>query len=178
MVGALDGVVFSNWRQIDSIPPESKLLGYGIDFGYSNDPTAIVEVYKYNDKRILNEICYSKGLSNSEIAKYIDTKLPTYCDSAEPKSIDELVKYRVNAYPVRKGNDSINYGVQLMQEQSYLVTKKSVNIINELQKYTWAKDKKTSEALNKPIDKFNHAIDAIRYHEMESLGRNFGITIR
>jgi len=178
MVGALDGVVFSNWRQIDAIPPDAKLLGYGLDFGYSNDPTAIVEIYKYNDKRILNEICYSKGLSNSEISKYIETKLPAYCDSAEPKSIDELIKYRVNAYPVRKGNDSINYGVQLMQEQSYLVTKKSVNIINELQKYTWAKDKKTSEALNKPIDKFNHTVDAIRYHEMESLGRNFGITIR
>lgn len=178
MVGALDGVVFSNWKQIDSVPPEAKLLGYGIDFGYSNDPTAIVEVYKYNDKRILNEICYSKGLSNAEIAKYIDTKLPAYCDSAEPKSIDELSKYRVNAYPVRKGNDSINYGVQLMQEQNYLVTKKSVNVINELQKYTWAKDKKTGDSLNKPIDNFNHAMDAIRYHEMESLGRSFGVEIR
>jgi len=178
MVGALDGVVFSNWKQIDSVPPEAKLLGYGIDFGYSNDPTAIVEVYKYNDKRILNEICYSKGLSNAEIAKYIDTKLPAYCDSAEPKSIDELSKYRVNAYPVRKGNDSINYGVQLMQEQNYLVTKKSINVINELQKYTWAKDKKTGDSLNKPIDNFNHAMDAIRYHEMESLGRSFGVEIR
>jgi len=178
MVGALDGVVFNNWKQIDSVPPEAKLLGYGIDFGYSNDPTAIVEVYKYNDKRILNEICYSKGLSNAEIAKYIDTKLPAYCDSAEPKSIDELSKYRVNAYPVRKGNDSINYGVQLMQEQNYLVTKKSINVINELQKYTWAKDKKTGDSLNKPIDNFNHAMDAIRYHEMESLGRSFGVEIR
>lgn len=178
MVGALDGVVFSNWKQIDSIPQEAKLLGYGIDFGYSNDPTAIVEIYKYDDKRILNEICYSKGLSNSEIAKYIETKLPAYCDSAEPKSIDELAKYRVNAYPVRKGNDSINYGVQLMQEQNYLVTKKSVNVINEFQKYTWAKDKKTGESLNKPIDNFNHAMDAIRYHEMESLGRSFGIDVR
>jgi phage terminase large subunit len=178
MVGALDGVVFSNWKQIESIPTEAKLIGYGLDFGYSNDPTAIIEIYKYNDKRIINEICYSKGLSNSEIAKYIETKLPCYCDSAEPKSIDELIKHRVNAYPVRKGTDSINYGIQLMQEQNYLVTKKSTNVINELQKYTWAKDKKTNESLNKPIDNFNHAVDAIRYHEMESLGRSFGIDIR
>lgn len=174
MVGSLDGVVFDNWKQIDSIPDEARLLGYGLDFGYSNDPTAIVEVYKWNDKRILNEICYSKGLSNVQISRYIDTKLPVYCDSAEPKSIDELVNFKVNAYPVTKGADSINYGIQIMQNENYLVTKKSVNLINELQKYTWAKDKKTGETLNKPIDNFNHSIDAWRYHEMETLGKSIG----
>jgi len=178
LVGSLDGVVFSNWREIETLPSEARLIGYGLDFGYSNDPTAIVEVYKWNDKRILNEICYSKGLSNSQIAKYIETRNPCYCDSAEPKSIDELYKYQVNSYPVTKGADSINYGIQVMQEQNYLVTKKSVNLINELQKYTWDKDKKTNEKLNKPIDKFNHAIDAVRYHEMEALGKSRGVEIR
>lgn len=170
MVGSLDGVVFDNWREINSLPPEARLIGYGLDFGYSNDPTAIVEIYKYNDLRILNEICYNKGLSNSDIAKYITTKDPVYCDSAEPKSIDELKLYKVNAYPVTKGSDSINFGVQTMQKQNYLVTKKSINLINELQKYTWDKDKKTGNKLNKPIEKFNHAIDAVRYHEMETVG--------
>lgn len=170
MIGSLDGVVFDNWQDIESIPKEARLLGYGLDFGYANDPTSIVEVYKWNDKRILNEICYSKGLSNSQIAKYIDTKLPCYCDSAEPKSIDELKMNKVNAIAVTKGSDSINYGIQIMQEQSYLVTKKSINLLNELKKYTWDKDKKTNEKLNKPIDNFNHAIDAVRYHEMENLG--------
>lgn len=178
LVGSLDGVVFENWKTIDSLPPEARLLGYGLDFGYSNDPTSIIEIYKYNEFRILNEICYTKGLSNSQISKYITTNLPCYCDSAEPKSIDELKTYRINARPVTKGSDSINYGVQIIQENNYLVTKSSVNLINELQKYTWQKDKKTNEKLNKPIDNFNHAIDAFRYHEMETLGKKVAFDIR
>jgi len=170
MVGSLDGVVFDNWKQIDTLPPEARLLGYGLDFGYSNDPTSIVEVYTYNGQRLLNEICYQKGLSNAQIAKYITTKAHCYVDSAEPKSRDELISYGVNAFGITKGSDSINFGIQIMQEQTYLVTKKSINLINELQKYTWDKDKKTNQRLNKPIDNFNHAIDAVRYHEMETIG--------
>lgn len=170
LVGSLDGVVFDNWKPIDTIPPDARLIGYGLDFGYTNDPTSIVELYKYNNLRLLNEICYNKGLSNSQISKYITTKLPCYCDSAEPKSIDELKSYGINALPVTKGTDSINFGIQVMQNENYLVTKKSVNLTNELQKYTWAKDKKTGLKLNKPIENFNHAIDAVRYHEMETLG--------
>lgn len=173
MVGSLDGVVFENWKQIDEIPKEARLLGYGLDFGYSNDPTAIVEVWKWNEKRILNEICYKKGLSNKEISKFITTLMPCYCDSAEPKSIAELQDLEINAYPVTKGADSINFGIQIMQEHNYLITKNSINVINEFQKYTWKKNKKTGDKENKPIDKFNHAIDAIRYHEMESIS---GIT--
>lgn len=169
-IGSLEGVIFNNWNTIDTIPNDARLIGYGVDFGYSNDPTAIVEVYKWNDKRILNEICYQKELSNSQIAKLIHTKDSAYCDSAEPKSIAELKALGVRAYPVTKGSDSINYGIQLMQEQNYLVTSKSINLISELRKYAWDKDKRTGEKLNKPIDNYNHAIDAVRYHEMESLG--------
>lgn len=169
-IGNLEGVIFNNWKPIDELPKEARLLGYGLDFGYSNDPTSIVEVYLYNGQRILNEICYQKGLSNSQISKYITTKLPCYCDSAEPKSIDELKNYGVKAYSVTKGSDSINFGIQVMQEQDYLVTSKSVNLIKELRKYAWDKDKKTNEKLNKPIDNYNHAIDAVRYHEMETVG--------
>ena len=170
MIGSLDGVVYSNWSEIDKIPDDARLLGYGLDFGYTNDPTAIIEVYKWNDKRILNEICYSKGLSNAKIAERIPTKLPCYCDSAEPKSIDELKSLKVNAIGVTKGADSINYGIGIVQEENYLVTSSSKNLIDEFQKYTWAKDKKTNEPLNKPIDKYNHAMDALRYHEMEDIG--------
>jgi len=169
-IGNLEGVIFNNWRPIDDLPKEARLLGYGLDFGYSNDPTSIVEVYLYNGQRILNEICYQKGLSNSQISKYITTKLPCYCDSAEPKSIDELKTYGVKAYAVTKGSDSINFGIQVMQEQDYLVTSKSVNLIKELRKYAWDKDKKTNEKLNKPIDNYNHAIDSVRYHEIETVG--------
>lgn len=175
-IGNLEGVIFNNWKTIDTIPNDARLLGYGIDFGYTNDPTAIVEIYKWNEHRIVNEICYNKGLSNSQIAKYINTKLPCYCDSAEPKSIAELRMYGVNAHAVTKGSDSINFGIQIMQEESYLVTSKSLNLINELRKYAWDKDKKTGAKLNKPIDDYNHGIDSWRYHEMETIGlrRNKG----
>ena len=169
-IGTLEGVIFNNWQTIETIPNDARLLGYGLDFGYSNDPTAIVEVYKWNDKRIVNEICYQKELSNSQIAKFITSKLPVYCDSAEPKSIAELTKLGVRAFAVTKGSDSINFGIQTMQSQEYLITKQSTNLINELRKYAWDKDKKTGATLNKPIDMFNHAIDAFRYHEMETVG--------
>jgi phage terminase large subunit len=170
LIGNLEGVIFNNWQIIDTIPNEARLLGYGLDFGYSNDPTAIVEVYKWNDKRIVNEICYQKELSNSQIAKMIPTKMPVYCDSAEPKSIAELTKLGVRAFGVTKGADSINFGIQVMQEQEYLITNQSTNLIKELRKYSWDKDKKTGAKLNKPIDDFNHAIDGFRYHEMETIG--------
>jgi phage terminase large subunit len=169
-IGSLEGVIFNNWQTIDVIPNDARLLGYGLDFGYSNDPTAIVEVYKWNDKRIVNEICYQKELSNSQIAKLIPSKLPVYCDSAEPKSIAELTKLGVRAFGVTKGSDSINFGIQTMQSQKYLITKHSTNLINELRKYAWDKDKKTGAKLNRPIDDFNHAIDSLRYHEMETVG--------
>jgi phage terminase large subunit len=180
-IGSLDGVIFNNWQTIDNIPNEARLIGYGLDFGYSNDPTAIVEVYKWNEQRILNEICYQKELSNSQIAKHIKTKHVVYCDSAEPKSIAELKMLGVSAMPAAKGADSINFGIKAMQEKSYLVTSDSLNLIDELRKYAWEKDKKTGEKLTIPIDDFNHAIDAVRYHEvMTSKGvqRNYSATYK
>lgn len=177
-IGSLQGVIFSNWKTIPKIPEGARLLGRGLDFGYSNDPAAIVEVYKYNDQRILHEICYSRGLSNKTLSQYITDRLPVYCDSAEPKSIDELRGYGVTALSVTKGADSINYGIQLMQEQDYLVTESSVNLISELRKYAWQRDKSTNEVTTRPIDDFNHAIDAVRYHEMETIRRSYMPDIR
>jgi phage terminase large subunit len=173
-VGSLEGVVFNNWQQIDHIPKDARLLGYGMDFGYSNDPTAIIAVYKYNDKRILDEVLYRKGLVNSEIAKYIPDDAITYADSAEPKSIEEIKRLGKHILPVTKGSDSINFGIQVMQDQEYFVTARSTNLIKELRSYCWDEDK-TGRRLNKPIDDWNHAIDAVRYHEMMSIGlkKNF-----
>ena len=176
-VGSLDGVIFNNYQIIKDLPTDARLLGYGIDFGYTNDPTAIVEIYQYNNQRIVNEICYQKELSNNQIAKYINTKLPAYCDSAEPKSIAELKHFGVNAKGVTKGRDSINFGIQIMQEQDYLITESSKNLINELSRYTWAVDKRTGEKLNIPIDNWNHIIDGLRYHEMETIGIKKIVTI-
>ena len=174
-VGSLEGVIFSNWKTIDKLPKEARLIGIGLDFGYTNDPTAIVEIYNYDGKRILNELKYQTGMLNSDIAKVLPNNIPIYADSAEPKSIDEIRRYGKTIKGVTKGKDSINYGIDIMQQQDYLVTKDSTNLIKELRSYIWDTDKQGVK-LNKPIDTFNHAIDALRYHEMETIGirANYG----
>jgi len=170
-IGMLEGVIFSNWKIIDNIPNEAKLLGIGVDFGYTNDPTTIIEIYSYNNQRIINELCYKTGMINSDIAKLLPNQVPIYADSSEPKSIEEIRRFGKMIKGVTKGKDSINFGIQIMQSQEYLVTSNSVNIIKELRGYVWDSDK-SGARLNKPIDSNNHAIDGIRYHEMETLGIN------
>lgn len=174
-IGMLEGVIFSNWKQIDKLPAEAKLIGIGLDFGYTNDPTAAVEIYNYNGTRILNELVYRTGMLNSDIAKILPSNVVIYADSSEPKSIDEIKRYGKTIKGVTKGKDSINYGIDVMQQQEYLVTSQSTNLIKELRAYCWDVDKQGTR-LNKPIDTNNHAIDALRYHEMETLGlkRNYG----
>ncbi|NCU72198.1 MAG: hypothetical protein EBY66_04160 [Candidatus Fonsibacter lacus] len=168
-LGMLEGVVFSNWKAIDTIPKEARLLGIGLDFGYTNDPTAIVEIYSYNGQRIVNQIVYQNGLVNSEIAKRLPKNVIVYADSSEPKSIEEIRRLGITIKGVTKGKDSINYGIDVMQRQDYLVTNQSVDLIKELRSYIWDTDKQ-GKRLNKPINFNNHAIDAFRYHEMETLG--------
>ena len=174
-LGMLEGVVFSNWKTIDTIPQEAKLLGIGLDFGYTNDPTAIIEIYNYNGQRIINEVAYQTGLLNSDIAKILPKHVMVYADSSEPKSIDEIKRHGITIKGVTKGKDSINYGIDVMQRNEYLVTSNSGNLIKELRAYVWDTDKQGNR-LNKPIDFNNHAIDAFRYHEMETLGigSNYG----
>jgi phage terminase large subunit len=173
--GSLEGVIFSNWKSIDKLPTEAKLIGIGLDFGYTNDPTAAVEIYNYNGTRILNELVYRTGMLNSDIAKILPKNVVVYADSSEPKSIDEIKRYGITIKGVTKGKDSINYGIDVMQQHEYLVTSQSTNLIKELRAYCWDVDKQGTR-LNKPIDTNNHGIDALRYHEMETLGlkRNYG----
>lgn len=170
-LGQLQGAVFTNYKIIDKIPQDARLIGIGLDFGYTNDPSAIIEVYKHNETRILNEVKYQTGMLNSDIAKVLPKSIPVYADSAEPKSIADIQRYGITIKGVTKGRDSVNYGIDVMQAQSYLVTSSSTNLIKELRSYCWDVDK-AGKRLNKPIDNFNHALDAVRYHEMETLGMN------
>ena len=174
-IGNLEGVIFNNWQQIDKIPVDAKLIGIGCDFGYTNDPTALIEVYTYNGRRYVNELMYRSGMLNSDIAKVLPKGTIVYADSSEPKSIDEIKRYGIMIKGVTKGKDSIKYGIDVMQQQEYFVTSQSENLIKELRSYSWDKDKE-GKKLNKPIEYFNHAIDALRYHEMEALGikKNWG----
>ncbi len=175
LVGNLQGVVFDTWKQIDDVPEDAKLIGHGLDFGYSNDPTAIVEVYLWNGKRIVNEICYQTKLVNEEIAKKLPKHELVIADSAEPKSIEEIRRLGYMIKGCTKGKDSILFGIQLMQNQEYLITSNSLNLIKELRGYVWDSDK-TGKQLNKPRSNGNdHLIDALRYHEMENLSnKNYG----
>jgi phage terminase large subunit len=170
-IGMLEGVIFSNWKTIDILPKEANLIGIGLDFGYTNDPTVIIEIYNYNGQRIINELKYQTGMLNSDIANALPKHVPVYADSSEPKSIEEIKRYGITIKGVTKGKDSINYGIDVMQRNEYLVTSNSTNLIKELRAYCWDTDKQGTR-LNKPIDTNNHAIDALRYHEMETLGMN------
>ena len=170
-VGMLEGVIFDNWKEIDKLPDDARLVGIGLDFGYTNDPTAAIEVYNWNGKRIVNEIVYRTGMLNSDIAKILPSSVTIYADSSEPKSIDEIRRFGKTIKGVTKGADSIRYGIDVMQRQEYLVTKQSTNLIKELRAYCWDVDKQ-GVRLKNPAGGNDHAIDALRYHEMESLGLN------
>lgn len=160
------GKIYNNWIVIDDIPHEARLERYGLDFGYSNDPTAIVAIYYYNGGYILDEITYLKGLSNKRIADIL-LSLPiqalVIADSAEPKSIDEIASYGISIQPCVKGQDSVNQGIQYVQDQKISVTGHSKNIWEEYENYAWEIDKDSGDPLNKPIDNWNHALDGIRY---------------
>lgn len=163
-LGSLEGVCIPDWKETQ-LPTEARILCYGMDFGYSNDPTSVVAMYKYNDSYIFDEIIYKKGLLNRDISnllKTYDVDDIVYADSAEPKSIAELNHYGHVVYPVKKGRDSINYGLNLINQNKIFITSRSKNLINELRNYVWMSDKQ-GNVLNKPIDAYNHAIDALRY---------------
>jgi len=165
-LGIQSGVIYTDWNEIDSVPEDAELLGSGMDFGFTNDPTALVSIYRYNGEIIVDEVIYQKGLLNNQLANLIKQSTAKkgiiYADSAEPKTIAELKSYGLNILPVFKGKDSINYGIQLIQQQPFKVTSRSLNLIKELQNYVWMKDKEGKE-IGVPIDSFNHALDGLRY---------------
>jgi phage terminase large subunit len=126
----------------------------------------------------VKQLLYEKGLTNQDISdKLIELGVERhsyiYADSAEPKSIAELKRYGFYIKPTDKGRDSINYGINILQQYNFKVTKRSTNLIKELRSYTWDTSK-TGERLNKPIDAFNHGIDAMRYFAMMKLNTNNG----
>lgn len=170
-IGSLEGVCITGWKTISSLPEDARLLCYGLDFGYSIDPTSVIGLYKYNNSYIFDEVVYKKKLLNSDISKLLKANNVNgwiYADSAEPKSIQELKSMGHKIQPCSKGRDSIVYGIELINQNDVSVTQRSTNLINELRNYSWQKDK-FGEYILKPIDAFNHAIDAARYAIMEEL---------
>jgi phage terminase large subunit len=169
LLGEVEGKIYKGWKIIDDIPHEARLERYGLDFGYSNDPAAIVAVYYYNGGYIFDEITYQTGLSNKRLAdilKNIDSAL-VIADSAEPKSIDEMKEYGLSVLPANKGQGSINQGILYLQDQKISMTKNSINLIKEYRNYMWKFDKDGIQ-LTVPEGGNDHALDAVRY-AMESL---------
>lgn len=164
LLGEVEGKIYKGWEIIDEIPHQARLEKYGLDFGYTNDPTAIVAIYYYNGGYILDEVAYLKGLSNKQIADTLLTRIPALviADSAEPKSIDEIRGYGINIQPADKGKDSVRNGIQYVQDQKISVTKRSLNVIKEYRNYLWQVDK-DGKILNEPEHTFSHSMDAIRY---------------
>lgn len=163
-LGEVESRIYKGWQIIDEIPHEARLERRGLDFGYSNDPSAIVDIYYYNGGYIVDEIAYQKGLTNKQLADIILnlSQTLTIADSAEPKSIDEIKSYGVNIIPVIKGRDSVTQGIQFVQDQKISITKRSLNLIKEYRNYLWETDK-DGKIINEPIGIFNHCMDAIRY---------------
>ena len=165
--GTAQSTIFTHWTEINQIPNEYKLLNIGLDFGYTNDPTAIVRVYTDGHGFAVDELCYATRLTNSDISKVLrDNEVHRsdviICDSAEPKSIDEIHAHGFNTHGARKGKDSVKNGIQFLHSRPLLITARSVNLIRELRNYKWKEDK-NGKQLNEPVDNFNHAIDAMRY---------------
>jgi phage terminase large subunit len=164
--GEVEGKIYKNWPIIDSIPHEARLERRGLDFGYSNDPSALIDVYYYNGGYILDEQLYRKGMSNKDLADFIKMlekpHVTVIADSAEPKSIDEIKSYGVAMNPAIKGQGSLNQGIQYVQNQQISLTKRSVNLIKEYRNYLWQTDK-DGKILNAPEEGNDHALDAVRY---------------
>ena len=164
LLGEVEGKIYKDWQIVDDIPHEAKLTRYGLDFGYSNDPTAIVAVYYYNGGYILDEIIFQKERSNKQIADTLqgNAQALVVADSAEPKSIDEIKGHGINILAAEKGRDSVAHGIQIVQDQRISITKQSVNVIKEYRNYLWITDK-DGKILNEPEHQFSHTMDAIRY---------------
>jgi phage terminase large subunit len=166
-LGQLEGRIYTNWQIINQIPHEARLERYGLDFGYSNDPTVIIAIYRYNDGFILDEITYQKGLSNKTIADIFinQPRALVIADSAEPKSIDEIKNYGVNIIGAIKGADSVYQGIQYVQNQKISITERSIKTIKAYRNYLFITDK-DGKVLNDPDDtihEWSNSMDAIRY---------------
>lgn len=165
-LGEVEGKIYKDWEIIDEVPHHARLERYGIDFGYSVDPTCIVAIYYYQGGYIIDELAFGTQMLNSNIADTIQAQehpgVLTVADSAEPKSIAELKLKGVNIIGAEKGADSVRNGIQVVQDQKISVTKRSVNVIKAYRNYMWDTDK-DGKFLQVPNHFLSDAMDAVRY---------------
>lgn len=165
--GGVEGNVYPNYEVIDELPETFTGRCLGLDFGFVNDPTAIVDIRFEGWDLYIDLLCYETGLLNSAIADYLTSqglnRVVTVCDSAEQKSIVELQQRRIKAIPCVKGRGSISAGIAQVSQFKLHITKRSVKMLDELDNYKFIKDEATDTYTNEPIDAWNHSLDALRY---------------
>ena len=173
-VGVVDGVIFENWEVVKQIPETAELLGYGLDFGFTNDPTALISVYRFNSELYVKELIYKTRLTNNDIVNLmnqlgVDKYKDIIADSAEPKSIEDIYRggFR-NIYGAKKGPDSIRNSIDKLQRYKINITEDSTNVIKEFRGYVWTKDKNGNQT-GEPIGINDHGIAALRYFALNKL---------
>ena len=172
--GKIEGLVFRNWEEVDGIPSSAKFIGTGLDFGFTNDPTAVVDVFMGDGELYVDERVYETGLTNPDINNRMrdsggNPRRRIVADSADPKSIKEISNLGWYIEGALKGPDSVNNSIDIIKRYKLNVTKRSYNLKKELKTYKWRQDK-SGKTLNEPVDFMNHAIDALRYVGLNFLG--------
>jgi phage terminase large subunit len=176
LTGKITGLVLNNWRLCDAIPPNATLIALGLDFGFTNDETGCIEVYRQNGELWINELIFETGLTNPDISEKLITlgisrKTEIIADSAEPKSIEELRRLGWHITGVRKGADSIKNSIDILKRYQLNITRNSINLRNELGRYKWRTDR-SGRTLNEPVDRWNHLLDPLRYVALNKLKIN------
>ena len=174
LTGKISGLVLSNWVLCDDVPPDATLLACGLDFGFTNDPSGCLQVYRQNGELWLHEVLYETLLTNPDLshrlqAAGISKNTLMVADSAEPKSIEELQRMGWNITGAAKPPGSINHSIDILKRYRLHVTRSSVNLRRELSRYTWRTDS-SGRSLNQPVDHSNHLIDPLRYVALMRLG--------
>ena len=173
LTGKITGLVFNNWHICEEIPIGAKRIAAGLDFGYTNDETGCIEVFRQNGELWIDELLYETGLTNSDISSRmlsagLSKSTEIIADSAEPKSIEELQRLGWNVKGAKKGPDSIQNSIDILKRYKLNVTRRSVNLRKELDRYKWKVDR-SGKTINEPVDTWNHLIDPLRYIALNKL---------
>jgi len=173
--GKIEGLILKKWYVMNEPFEDKKLVGYGIDFGFTNDPSTLIEVRMQDGELWIKELIYETGLTNQDLSHRMEILGVSkgaliVADSSEPKSIEELRRLRWTVDGVKKGKDSIMFGINLLKGYTINVHSSSTNLIKELEQYKWKVDR-NGDSLNVPIDNYNHAIDALRYLIMHKFSK-------
>jgi phage terminase large subunit len=165
--GQREGLIYPNHAMFDGDMPDAKTKGYGLDFGFSSDPTALILIHHDGSSTWEKEIIYETGLTNSDLinrmkALNVSKHIPIFADSAEPQRIEEIRRAGYQIKAVKKGPDSIRIGIDALSRYKRNIHSSSINLIKEIKSYAWMQDKEGKVTTN-PIAFNDHAMDAVRY---------------